>query len=567
MVSFFSCFSGSRRRERQILAKREEAAQNLDQLPSWTAPDNKLILQAFEWHVPADHRHWLRLKAALPEWKSIGVDQIWIPPGCKGMDPRGNGYDIYDLFDLGEFDQQGAISTKWGTRKELEELIRQAHDLGIGVIWDAVLNHKAGAEYSESFNAVAVDPKQRNKEISKLLEIHGWTGFDFPGRGEMYSAMKYHWQHFSGVDWDDKGKKQQIYKILGPNKDWAPDVSDEIGNYDYLMFADLDHSHPDVREDLLYWGTWITNSLSLSGMRLDAAKHFSMRFQKAFVEHVRKTANPNFVVLSEYWTGDLSAIHDYLEKVDYQTLAYDVPLLIKFSELSHTRSPDLRGIFDGTLVQTTPDNAVTFVANHDTQVGQMLETPVASSFKLLAYALILLRKGGQPCIFYGDVYGIRANVEVPMTPACDGKLPILSQARRRYAYGEQEDYFDQANCIGFVRYGNAYHPGLACVLSSGGPSKKRMFIGRQYASTEWVDILGYHDTAVHIDKRGYGNFPVKAVSVSVWVSAVAVEQDNLQRDLYVENLPPSSKWLYRTTAEHRGHVGKRTANPGVGEVH
>lgn len=170
--------------------------------------------------------------------------------------------------------------------------------------------------------------------------------------------MKYHWQHFSGVDWDDKGKKQQIYKILGSNKDWAPDVSTENGNYDYLMFADLEHSHPEVREDLLHWGTWITKSLSLSGMRLDAAKHFSTRFQKAFVEHIREKANPDFLVIGEYWTGDVSAIHDYLKEVDYQTVAYDVPLLVKFSELSHTRSPDLRGIFDDTLVQTKPEHAV-----------------------------------------------------------------------------------------------------------------------------------------------------------------------------------------------------------------
>lgn len=170
--------------------------------------------------------------------------------------------------------------------------------------------------------------------------------------------MKYHWQHFSGVDWDDKGKKQEIYKILGSNKDWAPDVSTENGNYDYLMFADLEHSHPEVREDLLNWGTWITESLSLSGMRLDAAKHFSTRFQKAFLEHIRENANPNFFVMGEYWTGDVSAIHDYLEAVDYQAVAYDVPLLVKFSKLSHARSPDLRGIFDGTLVQTKPENAV-----------------------------------------------------------------------------------------------------------------------------------------------------------------------------------------------------------------
>lgn len=35
-----------------------------------------------------------------------------------------------------------------------------------------------------------------------------------------------------------------------------------------------------------------------------------------------------------------------------------------------------------------------------------------------------------------------------MTPSCDGLLPILMQARKFYANGEQQDYFDKPNCIG-----------------------------------------------------------------------------------------------------------------------
>jgi alpha-amylase len=137
----------------------KDAARFLDRLPSWNTSDNSLILQAFEWHVPSDKRHWYRLKCLLPEWQAMGIDHIWIPPGCKGMDPNGNGYDIYDLFDLGEFDQKGAISTKWGNFIELKDMMREAQSLGVKVIWDAVLNHKAGADYSESFQAIAVDPK------------------------------------------------------------------------------------------------------------------------------------------------------------------------------------------------------------------------------------------------------------------------------------------------------------------------------------------------------------------------------------------------------------------------
>lgn len=131
-----------------------------DVQPSWDGPDNTLLFQSFEWHVPADQGHWTRLRRALPELQSIGVSQIWLPPGCKGMDPSGNGYDIYDLYDLGQFDQKGSRSTKWGSQEELEALVLQAQRLNIQVYWDAVLNHKAGADYTEQFLATEVDTRR-----------------------------------------------------------------------------------------------------------------------------------------------------------------------------------------------------------------------------------------------------------------------------------------------------------------------------------------------------------------------------------------------------------------------
>jgi alpha-amylase len=117
------------------------------------------MMQGFEWHVPADQGHWRRLRKSIPDLKDIGVDNIWIPPGCKGMDPCGIGYDIYDLYDLGEFDQKGTIATRWGSKKDLQELVRAAEDVNIGIYWDTVLNQKAGADSTENFMAVRVDPE------------------------------------------------------------------------------------------------------------------------------------------------------------------------------------------------------------------------------------------------------------------------------------------------------------------------------------------------------------------------------------------------------------------------
>ncbi|GAB1208717.1 hypothetical protein APSETT445_007468 [Aspergillus pseudonomiae] len=389
------------------------------------------MLQGFEWHVPDDQGHWKRLQRSLMSLKSIGVDSIWIPPGCKAMTPSGNGYDIYDLYDLGEFDQKGSRSTKWGSKAELQSLASSARNLGIGIYWDAVLNHKAGADYTERFPAVKVDPKDRSVEISAVKEIEGWVGFSFAGRGGIYSPMKYSWHHFSGVDWDEARKKNAIYKVA--SKRWSDDVAHEKGNYDYLMFADLDYSNLEVQKDVLRWGEWIGSQLSLCGMRLDASKHYSADFQKKFVNHVRATVGPQFSFVAEYWSGDARVLMHYLQKMDHQLSLFDAPLVGRFSRFSRTGGADLRKIFNDTLVETKPAHAI---------------APIASFFTPLAYALILLRDKGQPCIFYGDLYGIRCGVKNPMTPSCGGKLPVLARARKLYAYGEQCDYFDQANCIG-----------------------------------------------------------------------------------------------------------------------
>ncbi|KAL2818360.1 glycoside hydrolase superfamily [Aspergillus granulosus] len=520
-------FSGKKGMQSQ--EKIEDEVEDLHQLLSSYAPDNSLIFQAFEWHVPADQAHWRRLHRLLPTLKAIGIDNIWIPPGCKGTNPSSNGYDIYDLYDLGEFDQKGSQPTKWGTKEELLSFASRAQDLGIGIYWDAVLNHKAGADFIERFPAVKVDPQNRNIEVSVPREIEGWVGFDFPGRGAQYSSLKHNWSHFSGVDWDDSRKENAIFKISGPNKGWATDVSNENGNYDYLMFSDLDYSNPEVQSDVVRWGHWITTQLPLSGMRLDAAKHYSTAFQKTFIKELRESQGEQFFFVGEYWKSEINVLLDYLERMEYQLSLFDVPLLDRFSKISLTKGADMRRIFEGTLVQNRPEHAVTFVANHDTQPGQSLETPIAPFFKPLAYALILLRDKGQPCLFYGDLYGIGASNKHSSVPSYACKLATLTQARKLYANGAQRDYFDKPNCIGFIRYGNARHPfGLACVMSNAGPSRKRMYVGWAHAGEQWTDILNGRTESIKINRKGYGVFPVAAYSVSVWVNSAPESRENLQ---------------------------------------
>ncbi|EXJ91595.1 alpha-amylase [Capronia epimyces CBS 606.96] len=501
-------------------------------------PENYCLLQGFEWNVPADQKHWVRLTNAAQELKDIGIDNIWLPPACKGSGGSGaNGYDIYDLYDVGEFDQKGSKSTKWGTREQLDTLVKKAHDVGVGLYFDAVLNHKAGADRKEKCQVIEVDQADRTKEIGEPFEMDAWLGFDFAGRGDKYSTQKYHWEHFSGTDYDAGTERTGIFRILGDNKYWSGSVGDESGNADFLMFADLDYSHPEVAADVTHWGEWVVSELKLSGFRFDACQHFSERWTNEFVNNLEQKFGKNSLFLvGEFWTGDVGAMLEYLDQMHHKFSLYDSPLLNNFSQLSRTESADLRQVFDHSLVEARPDSAVTVVMNHDTQPGQTVATPIEGFFKPLAYALILLRNQGYPCVFYGDLYGMQG--DNPEPPSCGGKLAHLVLARKLFAYGDQDDYFDEPNCLGFVRRGtHDRSAGLACVLSNAGPGQKKMFVGKEHAGELWSDLLAWQPDEVKIDDDGYGEFMCPGTSVSVWTNKDAegrhkIDQLDFDADIY-----------------------------------
>lgn len=368
--------------------------------------------------------------------------------------------------------------------------------------------------------------------------MEAWLGFDFPGRGDKYSSQKYHWEHFSGTDYDAGNDKTGIYRILGDNKHWSNSVGDESGNADFLMFADVDYSHPEVIGDVIHWGEWVVKEFKLRGFRFDACQHFSERFTNEFVSNLEKHfGKGKLFLVGEFWVGDVEQLLEYLDEMDHKFSLYDTPLLNNFSQLSTTENGDLRKVFDKSLVQAKPDSAVTVVMNHDTQPGQTVATPIEGFFKPLAYALILLRNQGYPCVFYGDLYGMKG--DNPEPPSCGDKLAHLVLARKLFAYGEQDDYFDdEATCLGFVRRGTHDRPaGLAVVLSNAGPGQKRMFVGEDHKGEVWTDVLGWQTDEVKIEDDGFASFMCSGTSVSVWVHKDAelrkqIDDLNFDSDIY-----------------------------------
>lgn len=481
--------------------------------------DNSVMLQAFEWYLTDDGNFYKSLKHKAETLKTSGIDALWLPPMFKATGTNDVGYGIYDLYDLGEFDQKGGIRTKYGTLEELRELVDELHRNGIKVYADIILNHKAGADFSEEFTAIQVDENDRTHEISDPYQIEAWTGFNFPGRKGKHSNFEWHYEHFSGVDYDQKTKTTGIFKIVGENKNWSEGVSDEKGNYDYLMFADIDHSHPDVHKELLDWGEWFVNYIDIDGMRFDALKHINDDFIVDFISHIEEVVNKDFYFFGEYWVYDKNLKNSYLYETKYHTDLFDVALHFHMAEAArNSKDYDMRKIFDNTLVQEHPTIVVTFVDNHDSQPGQALESFVDPWFKKIAYGLILFRKDGYPCVFYGDYFGIGGDNPI------DGQeemINLLLSIRKRYAWGEQTDYMENENLIGWVRHGNEEHPGsLAVVISTGDINTLQMNVGQEKVGKIYVELTGNNTNEIQIDEDGNGAFEVGAGTLTCWAEKI-----------------------------------------------
>ena len=105
---------------------------------------------------------------------------------------------------------------------------------------DVVLNHKAAADGLE-FEVVEVDPMDRNKVLTEPFTIQGWT--NSPLTAEMEPIMT-----STGIGTISPVRITMLHVIKwdlpnqGDNKGWAHGdlVTMRNGNYDYLMYADID---------------------------------------------------------------------------------------------------------------------------------------------------------------------------------------------------------------------------------------------------------------------------------------------------------------------------------------
>jgi alpha-amylase len=486
---------------------------------------NGVMMQYFHWYTPGDGSLWNEVASRAHELAAAGITAVWLPPAYKGVGGgKDVGYGAYDMYDLGEFDQHGSVRTKYGTREQYVAAVKALRRAGLQVYADVVLNHRMGGDSPELTWAVPYPQDDRMRPKGERRQIRAYTHFHFPGRGGRHSAFEWRARHFDAVDYDEMQPDERDTVYLIDGKTFDDQVALEKGNYSFLMGCDLDFQSEEVRDEVTAWGKWYLDATGVDGFRLDAVKHISAWFFPRWLDEMERHCGKDLFVVGEYWTPDLPTLHWYLDRLGGRASVFGVPLHYQFHYASRAGGHyDLRRIFEGTLVQQRARETVTFVDNHDSQPLQALESTVEAWFKPLAYAILLLRREGYPCLFYPDYYGAgyedqgRDGQRHRVTmPSHRWLIDKFLYARRHYAHGPQLDYFDHWNRVGWTRLGDDRHPKAMAVLLSDGPGgTKWMEVGRPHA--RFSDITEHVGEPVVANEHGWAEFRCNGGSVSVWL--------------------------------------------------
>jgi alpha-amylase len=320
-----------------------------------------VMMEGFYWNVPAGGTWYVTMAGKAATLRNMlggqGIDRIWFPPPSKSQTGGFSmGYDPYDYYDLGNFNQNGTTPTRFGTQVQLKNVIASYKAQGIACMGDVVLNHRSGG-FSES------NPN--------LGGASTYTDYSHVLSGKC--TWRYNQFHPSTFELSDEGGFGGF-----------ADVCNVTGNTAGTAYYDL-----------IQWGQWLTNANNAGfdgGWRFDYIKGYRPSFAADF-----RANTGNAFGIVESW-GDISNIDEY---VTYSAgaSAFDFPGYYTMRDICNDTigTQNIADLVNPTMVYAAknPARAVTFCANHD--IDEI------TTNKMLAYAFMLTYQG-YPCIFWKDYF-------------------------------------------------------------------------------------------------------------------------------------------------------------------
>lgn len=176
--------------------------------------------------------------------KELGIDVIWLSPVFDSPQDD-NGYDISDYRSIYE---------KFGTNEDMEELIEKAHERGIKIVLDLVVNHTSDEhawfvesrkskdnEYSDYY--IWKDPKADGSEPNNWGSSFCGSAWEYcEERGQYF--LHFYSKRQPDLNWENPKVRQEVYDLM---KFWMEKGADGW-RMDVIASISKDQDYPDYPE-------------------------------------------------------------------------------------------------------------------------------------------------------------------------------------------------------------------------------------------------------------------------------------------------------------------------------
>ena len=375
--------------------------------------------------------------------KSLGVDCIWVMPTYPSP-LRDDGYDISDFRE---------IHSDYGSLADFTDFIAAAHERGLKVVSDLVMNHTSDQHYW--FQSARGGPE------SKFHDYYVWSS-----TGEEYGDARIIFLDYEESNWT---------------------YDEKVGKYYWHRFyshqPDLNYDNPAVHKEMIdvmrYW-----LDMGLDGFRADAVPYLYEREgtncenldeTHSLLKQIRKIMDdeyPGRILIAEanQWPED---VIEYFGDGDEFHMCFHFPVMPRlYMALKLGDKSPILDILDRTPEIPPGAQWLTFLRNHDELTLEMV-TPEEREWMWSQYApeprmkqnlgirrrllplldgsrrkwllmnALLLSLPGTPIIYYGDEIGMGDNIMLKDRNGC--RTPMQWDATTNGGFSEAGETYLPVN--------------------------------------------------------------------------------------------------------------------------
>lgn len=322
---------------------------------------------------------------------SLNVDVLWLTP-IQSSDSL-HGYDCYDYY---------YIDPKFGTNADYRELVEKAHERGIKVIMDLVLNHTSTSnEWFIKSKRGAIETVTYQDGTTATVDYRDFYRWSNTKSSARYYSTGDGWYYYSSFN----SSMPELNFDCQQVRDAIADVAA------YWMAYGLDGFRMDAIKHVFMWD----ESTNASGDRSAGDSGYvynltkDVEFFKEF-NYTLKAKYPGCFLLGEQLDGNAANVAPFYAGMDslfdFNTY-YDLPRRINDGNVStQANTFNTNASNYSSYRGDRPINSM-ISSNHD--ISRLSDVLSADTAKIKLYFAVMMTMPGLSWIYYGDEIGLMNN--------------------------------------------------------------------------------------------------------------------------------------------------------------